>query len=78
MTTLARRVGHLERIEEETRRGPMRARIHRIVDRLGGTLPPAEVEILVTRYASVPERIRWWRHEGLSGDQIEARLLEGA
>ena len=50
MTSLARRVGHLERIEE-TRRAPIRERIYRIMERLGGTLPTADVETLVTRYA---------------------------
>ena len=76
MTSFARRIGYLERVEE-TRRAPMRERIYRIMERLGGTLPETEVEALVTRYAGAPERIRRWRDEGLSREQIEARLREG-
>ena len=78
MTSLDRRIGRLEWVEEETRRAPIRARIHRIMDRLGGALPATEVEVLVTRYAGAPERIRCWRSEGLSPEEIETRLLEGA
>ena len=75
MTSLARRVGHLERFEEETRR-PMRERIHSVMARLGETLPAAEVEALVARYASAPQKVRRWGREGLSNEQIADRLME--
>jgi hypothetical protein len=75
MTTMSRRIGRLERIEEQTRRAPIRAHIYRIMERLGGTLPAADVEALVTRYAGAPERIQRWHSKGLSPEQIEARLL---
>jgi hypothetical protein len=74
--TLARRVGQLERIEEDTRRRPMRERVYRILERLGGELGAEQVEALVTRYAGAPERIRRWRSEGLLPREIETRLLE--
>ena len=77
MTSLARRVGHLERIEE-ARRASIRERIYRIMERLGGTLPAAAVETLVARYAGAPERVRRWRSEGLAQEQIKSRLMEGA
>ena len=70
-TVLSRRVERLERIEEAARR-PIRERIYRIMYRLGGTLPPAEVEAIVARHVDTPDRIRRWRDQGLS----KARILE--
>ena len=73
MTTLARRVGQLERIEE-VRRRPIREHVYQIMERLGGTLPVAEVEEIVARHVGTPARIRGWRDEGLSKAQILDRL----
>ena len=73
MTSIARRVGQLERIEA-ARRLPIRERVYRIMDRLGGTLPAAEVEAIVARHVETPDRVRRWRDQGVSNAQILDRL----
>jgi hypothetical protein len=67
---LARRLGRLE----ETRRRPIRELVLRIADRLGAELTVGEVEEIVARNVDTPERVRQWRHAGLSADQICDRL----
>jgi hypothetical protein len=67
---LARRLGRLERVVEETQRRPMRERILRICDRLGADLPAVEVEALVSLHAGTPARITHLRRDGWSDDQI--------
>jgi hypothetical protein len=73
MTSLARRVGQLERIEA-ARRLPVREHVYRVMERLGGTLPAAQVEEIVARHVDTPNRIRRWRDECLSQAQILDRL----
>jgi hypothetical protein len=71
---LQHRVCRLEQVEEARRR-PIRERIHAIMARLGGTLSDADVEAVVTRHVDTPNRIRRWRDEGRSQDEILDRLV---
>ena len=73
MTSIARRVGQLERTEA-ARRLPIREHVYRVMARLGGTLPAAEVEEIVARHVDTPDRIRRWRDQGFSKAQILDRL----
>jgi hypothetical protein len=67
---LARRLNRLE----EARRRPIRDRLLRICRRFGVELPPAEVETLVARHVGTPARIDRMRRDGLTNDEIIARL----
>jgi hypothetical protein len=60
MTTLVRRLDRIERQAEETMLRPMHERVHRIMQRLGGTLPEAQVEDIVVRYARAERWLTPW------------------
>ena len=74
-TLLARRLGRIERIVEETRRRPIRERVLWIMRRFGVELSTADVEAIVTRHVGTPARIDRMRRAGWSDEQIRDQLL---
>jgi hypothetical protein len=83
MRTLAGRLDRAERTAEETMLRPMRERVHRVMRRLGGTLPAAEVEEIVVRYARAERWMRPWiqhrvgelRAQRMNDEQIREAMV---
>ena len=84
MRTLAGRLDRAERTAEETMLRPMRERVHRVMRRLGGSLPAPQVEEIVVRHARAGRWLRPWmqrrvgelRAQRMTDEQIRDALIE--
>jgi len=70
---IQRRLGRAETAVSEQRER-MRARVERVVLRMGAELSAAEIDDLAGRLVGTPARIRALRQAGLADDRILERL----